>query len=92
MFVGPETLSLPDFAPTIADAILTHGDTVQISRGNVQFESTFATTPSNRSDGRSTPMVLLPRNSWNLAACRVGRSNRLSYKRTFDASVCFSIL
>ena len=92
MFVGPETLSLPDFAPTLADAILTHGDTVQISRGNVQFEKYFASDAVKsfrwaiHADGFAAPELLeLGRlQGWTLKPA--------SYKRTFDASVCFSIL
>jgi hypothetical protein len=43
VFVGAETLALPDFVSTLAASILNAGDTVQVTRGNVQFERYFAT-------------------------------------------------
>ena len=42
VFVGAETLALPDFVSTLAESILNDGDNVQVTKGNVQFEKFFA--------------------------------------------------
>jgi len=44
-FVGADTLSLPDFAATLAGSVLHPGEEARIRRGNSQFESYFATDP-----------------------------------------------
>jgi hypothetical protein len=47
VFVGSETLSLPDFAATLAGS-LSGGDEVKLARGNIEFDRYFGT------DGRKT--------------------------------------
>ena len=47
VFVGPETLSLADFASTLAGS-LDAGDPVKVIRGSIQFDRYFA------SDGRKS--------------------------------------
>jgi hypothetical protein len=42
-FVGANTLSLPDFAATLAASVLNPHEDVRIRRGDVQFERYFAT-------------------------------------------------
>jgi hypothetical protein len=44
-FVGADTLSLPDFAATLAGSVLDPAKEVTVRRGNVQFESYFANDP-----------------------------------------------
>jgi hypothetical protein len=44
-FVGAYTLSLPDFAATLAGSVLNPGDEVRVEHGNIQFESYFAKDP-----------------------------------------------
>jgi hypothetical protein len=44
-FVGADTLSLPDFAATLAGSVLDRGKEVRLRRGELQFESYFATDP-----------------------------------------------
>ena len=41
-FIGADTLSLPDFAATLASSLLEPGQGIRIRPGNVQFESYFA--------------------------------------------------
>jgi hypothetical protein len=43
VFVGAETLALPDFAATLAGSILSDAGEVKVLHGNVQFEGYFAT-------------------------------------------------
>ncbi len=45
VFVGAETLSLADFAATLAASVLNPGAEVQVVRGNIQFDRYFATDP-----------------------------------------------
>ena len=49
-FVGADTLSLPDFAATLAGSVLHPGEEARIRRGNIQFESYFATDPHKSFD------------------------------------------
>jgi hypothetical protein len=44
-FVGPETLSLADFAATLAGSVLNPGADVTVQHGNIQFEGYFAKDP-----------------------------------------------
>jgi hypothetical protein len=41
-FVGADTLSLPDFAATLASSLLYPGEEVRVRHGDVSFESYFA--------------------------------------------------
>jgi hypothetical protein len=43
VFVGAETLALPDFAATLAGSVLSDSAEVKVMRGDVQFEKYFAT-------------------------------------------------
>lgn len=43
VFVGATALSLPDFTATLAASILSEGDAVPVTRGNVQFGRYFST-------------------------------------------------
>ena len=45
VFIGAETLALPDFAATLAASKLTTSGAVPVTRGNVQFEQYFSTDP-----------------------------------------------
>ena len=45
VFIGAETLSLADFAATLAGHVLNGGNSVQVIRGQIGFESYFATDP-----------------------------------------------
>jgi hypothetical protein len=45
IFVGAETLSLPDFAATLAGSVLEGGGTVPVLRGRIGFEPYFASDP-----------------------------------------------
>jgi hypothetical protein len=45
VFIGAQTLSLPDFAATLAASVLNTSDPVPLTRGNVQFEQYFSTEP-----------------------------------------------
>lgn len=45
VFIGAETLSLPDFAATLAGSVLAPGPEVRVHRGRVEFERYFATDP-----------------------------------------------
>jgi hypothetical protein len=45
VFLGAETLSLPDFTATLAAYALTSSDAVPLTRGIIQFEQHFATDP-----------------------------------------------
>jgi hypothetical protein len=64
VFVGAETLALPDFASTLAISILTDGGAVQLTRGRLQFERYFATDAAKsfrwpiHPDGFSAPELL----------------------------------
>ena len=42
VFIGAETLSLPDFTATLASQAVSGGQ-VRVARGNVRFEKYFAT-------------------------------------------------
>ena len=44
-FIGAATLSLPDFAATLAGAVADSGATVRVIRGNIEFERYFASDP-----------------------------------------------
>jgi hypothetical protein len=64
VFVGAETLALPDFAATLAGSILKEGDSVQAIQGNIQFEKYFATDAAKsfrwpiHADGFAAPELL----------------------------------
>jgi hypothetical protein len=45
VYVGAETLSLPDFAATLAGRILDSSPEVKVVRGNIEFDRYFATDP-----------------------------------------------
>jgi hypothetical protein len=45
VFVGAETLSLADFAATLAGSVLNAGDSVPVVRGRIGFEPYFASDP-----------------------------------------------
>lgn len=49
-FIGAETLSLPDFAATLAGSILNPGPQIQVRRGNIAFESYFGKDPRKAYD------------------------------------------
>ena len=46
VFIGADTLSLPDFAATLAASLLSNTDSVPVTRGNVQFEQYFSKEPA----------------------------------------------
>ena len=46
VFIGADTLSLPDFAATLAASLLSNTDPVPVTRGNVQFEQYFSKEPA----------------------------------------------
>ncbi|MGD0579676.1 MAG: hypothetical protein ABSC08_12185, partial [Bryobacteraceae bacterium] len=46
VFIGAETLSLPDFAATLAGSVLAPGGDVRVLHGHVEFDRYFATDPS----------------------------------------------
>jgi hypothetical protein len=64
VFLGVETLALPDFTATLAESILTAGDSVAVKRGNIQFEKYFATDAARsfrwaiHPDGFAAPELL----------------------------------
>jgi hypothetical protein len=64
VFIGAETLSLPDFAATLARSFLTDGPEIPVTRGNVQFEKYFAKDATRsfswpiHPDGFSAPELL----------------------------------
>jgi hypothetical protein len=45
VFLGAETLSLPDFAATLAESVLHPGDPVHVIRGHTAFEKYFSSDP-----------------------------------------------
>jgi hypothetical protein len=45
VFIGSETLSLADFAATLAGSVLQPRSEVQVAKGNIEFEKYFATDP-----------------------------------------------
>ena len=45
VFIGADTLSLPDFAATLAGSILEPGAAVRVARGQIGFEPYFASDP-----------------------------------------------
>ncbi len=45
VFLGAQTLSLPDFAATLAESVLHPHDPVRVVRGQIAFEKYFSTEP-----------------------------------------------
>jgi hypothetical protein len=64
VFIGAETLSLPDFTATLAAAALSSSDSIPVTPGNLEFEKYFATDPVKSFDwvihpqGFSAPEIL----------------------------------
>jgi hypothetical protein len=81
VFVGAETLALADFVATLANSVVTDGDTVRVTRGNVQFDKYFATDAAKsfrwpiHPDGFAAPELLeLGRlQGWTLKPARFRR-------------------
>ena len=64
VFIGAETLSLPDFTATLAVAVLSSSDSITVTPGRLEFEKYFATDPAKSFDwvihpqGFSAPEIL----------------------------------
>ena len=43
VFIGAESLALPDFVATLATAVVSSSDAIPVTRGSLEFEKYFAT-------------------------------------------------
>jgi hypothetical protein len=81
LFIGAETLSLADFAATLAGSVVTRGGEVRLVHGNIEFDRYFATDdkrPFNwviHPEGFSgAPLLELGRlQGWTLKPARLAR-------------------
>jgi hypothetical protein len=81
VFIGSQTLSLADFAATLAGSVLDSSAQVQVLRGNIEFDRYFATDPRkpfnwviHPADFTGGPLLDLGRlQGWTLKPARLVR-------------------